>query len=168
LSSGQDKIEKAKIYLDLAIRTDQTIQQAYQRLTEKIKSAFTLASALIPIVAGLGYFIAKETSAYWILFSIFLSLLSFVSAIVLGIWLFRPMNFEYDDPKVIVDNYRGKGKSLRFFVNKWASTWCDTANKNARIVNSKEKGLNCMLTLVVIGLAILTVSFLFLAISQLK
>jgi hypothetical protein len=147
------------------LKTDQIIQHANQRLTDKIKSVFSLTSALIPIVAGLGYFIAKETNAYWILFPISICLSLFVFATALGIGLFRPSNFEYVDPKFIVEKYRGKGKSYRFFVNKWASTICDTANKNAKTVNAKENKLNLMYFLVVMGLAVLTASFLFLALS---
>jgi hypothetical protein len=75
------------------------------------------------------------------------------------------MSFEYVDPRFIVERYRGKGKSLRFFLNKWASTFCDTANRNAEKVNSKEKQLNYMYSCVIIGLAILAKSFLLLAIN---
>ncbi len=162
---NSEKTETAKTYLDLAIKTDNIIQQAYQRLTEKIKSIFTLASALIPVVAGLGYFIGKETNSYWILFPIFLSISAFVTAISLGIGIFRPMSFEYVDAKYIVDKYRDKDKSLKFFLNKWACTYSDTANKNANAVNAKERQLNYMYSCVVIGLGILAFSFLLLAVS---
>lgn len=165
MSSSQEKLEKAKIYLKLSLRTDQTIQEANQRLTQKIQSVFTLASALIPIVAGLGYFVAKQTSSYWILFPTFFSLVFLVSAIVFGLWLFRPIDFKYFDPKPIVEKYMGQSKSLRFFVNKWASTLCDIADKNAKIVNAKKQWLNRMYLSVVLGLLILAVSFLFLALS---
>ena len=168
MNASQDKLEKAKIFLELALKTDQTIQQANKRLTEKVRNIFAVASTLIPIVVGLGYFILKETRAYWILLPIFLSLVMFLLAITLGIWVQRPTHYKYVDPKVIVKKYKGKGKSLRFFVNKWASTWSDTANYNASVVNRKENGLNCMYALVAIGLAILAVSFLFLAISMIN
>jgi len=48
-----------------------SIQQSIQRVNGKIKDTLTLVSALIPAVAGLGYFIAKETEVYWILYPIF-------------------------------------------------------------------------------------------------
>jgi len=163
--SNQESLEKARVYLDLCQKTDQIIQQAYTKLTDKIKSIFTLASALIPVVAALGYFIAKETSAYWILFPTFFSISALVSAICLGISFFRPKNFKYVDPKTVIDDYKGKGKPLRYFLNKWASTYCDIANKNAQEVNSGEKRLNYMYSCIVIGLAILAVSFLLLGIS---
>jgi hypothetical protein len=125
----------------------------------------TLASALIPTVAGLGYFIAQETKSYWILFPIFLSISAFVLAIALGIMLFTGSSYLYVDPKFVIDKYRGKNKSLRFFVNKWASTYCDTANKNAEVVNSKFKRINYMNKCIIIGLAIFGLSFLLLAID---
>lgn len=161
----REKLEKAKIYLDLALKTEERIQQSIGRVNEKTKSAFTLASALIPVVAGLGYFIGKETNSYWILFPVFLSLSAFVAAIALGIGLFRPTSFDYCDPKCVVKKYKGQDKSTIFFVYTWASTIVDTANNNASILNSKERTSNYMYSCIIIGLAILAVAFLFLAIS---
>ena len=163
MSSEQDDIERAKLYLQLSLKTDDIIQQAYTKLTDKIKSIFTLASALVPIVAALGYFIAKETSAYWILYPIFFSISAFVAAICLGIHIFRPKSFKYLDPNFIVHEYRKK--SLRYVINKWASGYCQIANKNARVVNSAEIRLNYMYSCIVIGLGILGLSFLLLAFS---
>ena len=166
MSVNKDKVEKAKIFLELALKSDEIIREANKRLTEKANRIFTVASALIPIVVGLGYFIIEETMAYWILLPIFLSLVMFLSAITLGIWVQRPTHYKYVDHKVIVKKYRGKGKTLRFFVNKWASSWSDVANYNAFVVNKKENGLNGMYALVAIGLGILAVSFLFLILNM--
>ena len=163
MSDDTEKLEKAKIFLELALKSELTIQEANKRLTEKIKGIFAIASTLIPIVIGLGYFIIKETRVYWVLWSIFLSLVMFLLAIVLGIWLQRPTDYKYVDPSVIVKKH--EGKPLRYVINKFASTYSDTTNHNASIINAKENGLNLMFTLVVIGLIILAVSFLFLAIS---
>jgi len=168
VNTSQDKLEKAKIFLELALKTDQTIQQANKRLTEKVRNIFAVASTLIPIVVGLGYFILKETRAFWLLLPIFISLVMFLLAITLGIWVQRPTHYKYVDPKVIVEKYRGKRKSLRFFINKWASSWSDTANYNASVVNEKENVLKSMYALVAIGLAILAVSFLLLTFSMIN
>jgi hypothetical protein len=165
MNSSNSSFEKAKIYLDLAQKTDATIQLANQRLNEKIRNIFTLASALIPTVAGLGYFIAKETSSYWILFPIFLSISAFISAIALGIMLFTGSSYLYVDPKTTFDKYQDKNKSARFYVNIWASTYCDTANQNASVVNAKLTRINYMNKCIIIGLAIFGFSFLLLAIS---
>lgn len=163
MNSEHDDIEKAKLYLQLALKTEDTIQQAYTKLTDKIKSIFTLASALVPIVAALGYFIAKETNAYWILYPIVFSISAFVAAICLGIYLFRPKSFKYVDPNFIVRE--NSKKPFRYVINKLASTYCDTAIKNAKVVNSAEKRLNYMYSCIVIGLGIFGVPFLLLAFS---
>jgi hypothetical protein len=168
MNESKEKLEKAKIFLELALNTDQIIQQANKRLTEKVRSIFAVTSTLVPIVVGLGYFILKETKAYLILLPIFLSLVMFLLAITLGVWVQKPTHYKYVDPRVIAKKYRGKGKSLRFFVNKWASAWSDTANYNASVVNKKEDVLKCMYTLVAIGLGILAVSFLLLAFSMMN
>ncbi len=122
---------------------------------------------MITAIATLGYFIAKENPQfYWILFPVFLSLLFFVSAIAIGMQLFKA-NFQYVDPMIIVNEYREREISFRFFLNKCASTICDTVNDNSVVVNSKEKGLRLMYSLIILGLAIFALSFLFLAINLL-
>lgn len=125
----------------------------------------TLASALIPIVSGLGYFIAQNTNSYWILIPIFLSISAFVAAIAYGIMLFTGSSYLYVDPKFIIDTYRGKKKSLRFFINKWASTYCDISDYNANVVNAKLLWITFMNKCLIIGLAIFGFSFFLLAIS---
>lgn len=135
-------------------------------MSEKIKSMLTLSSALIPTVAGLGYFIAQETKSYWILFFVFLSTSAFVAAIAFGIMLFTGSSYLYYDPKFTIDKHRNK--PLRFFLNKWASTYCDTANCNAKVVNSKFERLNYMNKCIITGLSIFGFSFLLLSISLAK
>ena len=130
----------------------------------KIKDMLTLVSALIPIVAGLGYFIAKETKAYWILYPIFVSTSAFIAAFAIGILLFAGgSEYLYFDPKVTVVGYNKK--SLKFYVNKLASTLCDVANKNADAVNRKLKNINLMNKCVITGLIFFALSLLWLAIS---
>jgi hypothetical protein len=51
----------------------------------------------------------------------------------------RDYEFEYFDLKFIVEKCRGEGKSLRFFLNKWVSTFCVTANRNAKKVNASAR-----------------------------
>ena len=150
------------------MKTEQRIQQSISRVNEKTKSAFTLASALIPVVAGLGYFIGKETNSYWILFPVFLSLSAFVAAITIGIGLFRPTSFDYCDPRCIIEQYKGQGKSTIFFIYTWASTIVETSNNNAAILNSRERSSNYMYSCIIIGLAILAGSFLLLAITLIR
>jgi hypothetical protein len=165
MTANPDDVEIAKKYLELALNTDKDIQKAYEMVTDKIKTAFTLTSALITAVAALGYFIAKETSLYWILIPVFVSLMTLVIALAIGIESFRPTTFTYVDPMEIVTYYKDKGKSLRSYLNKWACTICDTTKDNAGLVNSKESGLNKMYFLVVLALGIFAMSFLFLAIN---
>lgn len=155
--------EKAKIYLDLAEKTELGIQQSIQHLNEKIKNMLTLVSALIPTVAGLGYFIAKETNSYWLLFFVFFTLLSFVISIAIGIGLFTGSKYRYFDPKVILDKYGNK--SSKYFYTKSAATLCDIAKRNGQVINSKFNRINLMNKSMIIGLVILAVSFLFLAFS---
>lgn len=159
---SNEQIEKAKTYLDLAQKTELGIQQSIQHLNEKIKNMLTLVSALIPTVAGLGYFIAQQTNAYWILYFVFATLLCFVYSMMIGIGLFTNSKYNYFDPQVMVKKY-GK-KSCKYFYNKSASTLCDISNNNAKVLNSKFNRIDLMNKSVIIGLVILSLSFLFLAI----
>ncbi len=156
-------MERAKIYLDLAQKSEISIQQSIQRLNDRIKNMLTLASALIPTVATLGYFIAKETLAFWILFPIFFSILSFIIAIAIGIMLFHNSSYFAFSPKATVDNYKDKSKPLRFFINRWASTLCEIAIDNANVANAKFKRINRMNYCIVIGAIIFGFSMLLLA-----
>ena len=70
---------------------------------------------------------------------------------------------EYVDPNFIAREYRKQ--PFRFVINKWASTYCDTAIKNEKVVNSADKRLNYMYSCVIIGLGTFGLSFLLLAIS---
>ncbi len=65
MSSDKDDLETAKVFLELALKSDETIQETVKRLTDKVKSIFTVSSALTPIVVGLGYFIIKDTREHW-------------------------------------------------------------------------------------------------------
>ncbi len=158
------KTEKAKTYLELAEKTEKGIQQSIQHLNEKIKNMLTLVSALIPTVAGLGYFIAQQTNSYWILFFVFFTLLFFVTSIAIGIGLFTGSSYLYFDPKVI-ETKHGK-KSSKYFYTKCAATLSDISNENAKVVNSKFNKINWMNKTMIIGLAILSLSFLLLALSK--
>lgn len=159
---SSEETEKAKIYLDLAQKTESGIQQSIQHLNEKIRNMLTLVSALIPTVAGLGYFIAQQTSAYWILYFVFFTLLCFVFSMVIGIGLFTKSKYSYFDPQVTIKKY-GK-KSSKYVYNKSASTLCDISNINAKVLNSKFNRIDLMNKALIVGLAILSLSFLFLAI----
>ena len=159
----EEKLEKARFFFELALESDEVLQRANERLTEKIRSVFAVTSTLIPIVIGLGYFILKETRAYWIFVPIFATLVMFLSAIVVGILLHKPTNFKIINPKVIINKH--KGKSLTYVINKSASTWADVVAHNRLVINSKENRLNLMLICLAVGLGILAFVFILLGID---
>lgn len=162
MTKSKEELDKAKFFFDLALESDQIIQQANERLTEKIRSFFAVASTLIPIVIGLGYFILKETDFHWIFVPIFLSLIMFLLAIARGTLLHKPTDFKFVNPLKMINSHNEK--SLRYVVEKSATTWSDTVDHNKKVINSKESGLNQMLIFIGIGLLILAISFLALGI----
>lgn len=161
-----EELEKAKFFFDLTLKSEQVIQQANERLTEKIRSSFALASTLIPIVVGLGYFILKETDTFWIFWFIFPSLIAYIYAIARGIFLHMPSGYKFVNPMKAIDKH--KEKSLRFIIGRSSYGWSRSVDHNKRLINSKERGLKHMLTSIAIGLLILIISFLALGISMLN
>jgi len=165
MSADEDKLQKARFFFELASKTDEMVEKANERLRKKIQGVFSVSSTMVPIVLGIGYFILKESNAYWVIIPMFISLLAFVYAIAKGISLFKPKGFKYVNPKKAIKKY--KNKSLTFTINKSASTLADTAVKNVRVINDKEDGLNQMLTAIVFGSFMLAIAFLLLGISLL-
>lgn len=163
MDKDEEKLEKAQFFFKLSLESDKILQHSNELLTEKIRGVFAVTSAIIPIVVGLGYFILKETNAHWIFIPIFASLLMFLVAIAIGVYLHKPTNFKVVNPEVIICKH--KHKSLRYVINKSASTWADVVSHNRSVINSKEMSLNLMLIFLTLGLVILAVTFILLGVS---
>jgi len=154
----ENELEKARLYLELSISSDKTIRDASERLSQKIKGIFTTAATLIPMVAGLGYFILKEGYNQWIFWFILSSLLFLFIAIGLGFWLHKPGDFKYLDASIIFKKY--KRKSLKFLINKSASTLADITIHNSSVLNSKENWVKWMIIFILISLFCVALAFI--------
>ena len=164
MDSDEEELKKARFFFELALKSDEVLQKANERLNEKVKGLITISATLIPIVVGLGYYILKQTTTYWVLISFLLSLASFVLSIIIEVFIQRPTGFRFLNPKKFMRKFQKK--PLVYVINKSASTWSDTVAKNKRVINSKEFWLDAMLSLVCLGLAILVVTFLALGITM--
>ena len=168
LSPKKDDEKIANEFLSLAQSVGLTLQTAYADVSDKIKTGFTLNSALITAVIALGTFIQKEfttvSTIYWFLIPMAISLLVFCVALAIGVWVYLRGHLQYVDPMDIVMTYIDDGKPYTFFLNKWASTICEANNENAAAVKSKHTGLQLMYSLIIAGLVILAISFLVVAI----
>jgi cytochrome bd-type quinol oxidase subunit 1 len=159
MNQDEEKLQKAKFFFELALKSDDVIQKANERVNEKIRNFISLAATLVPIVLGVAYYILKQTTAnYLLLITFFLSLASFVSAIVIGVFLQRPTGFRFFNPQKMLNKY--EKKSLLYVISKSASTWSDIVVRNKKVVNSKQFYLNCMLGLICFGLFVLALAFL--------
>jgi len=165
-SDKEREIEKARFLFELALKSDEVLKQSYERLNEKIRGFFAIASTLVPIIVGLGYFVLKETKANWLSIPIFLSLILLLLAIAQGISLQEPSEFRFLQPLKVIKKF--KQKPLRYIMNKCAVTWAKGVYYNNKVINSKENGLKRMLYLILASLTILAISFLILAIATLK
>ena len=163
MDEKEEELQKAKFFFELALKSDELVQKAGERLNEKIKGFMTLSATLVPFVVGLGYYILKQTATYWVLISFLLSLGSFVLSIIIGVFIQRPTGFRFLNPKKFKKKW--KEKPLIYVVNKSASTWSDIVAKNKRVINSKEFWLDAMLSLICLGLAILAITFLALGLT---
>jgi hypothetical protein len=163
MDSDEEELKKARFFFELALKSDEVLQKANEHLNQKIQGLITVSAALVPIVVGLGYYILKQTAPSWVLVTFFLSLVSFVLSIIIGVFIQRPTGFRFLNPKKFMRNFQKK--PLIYVINKSASTWSDTVAKNKRVINSKEFWLDAMLSLVSLGLAILVITFVALGTS---
>ena len=145
------------MYLQLCIDSSKTVQDACERLSQKIKGIFATASTLTAIVAGLGYFILREGYTTEMLLLVISSLICFFIAIAIGFWLHGPGDFRYMDASVIFKKH--KNKTLSYLLNKSASTLADITVHNSGVLNSKEKWIKLMLLLLFLGLVFVTIAF---------
>jgi hypothetical protein len=164
MDSDEEKLKKAQFFFELALKSDEVLQKANERLNEKIKGFMTISATLIPIVVGLGYYILKQTTTSWVLVAFLLSLASFVLSIAIGVFIQKPTGFCFLNPRKFMRKV--KKKSLVYVINKSASTWSDTVAKNKRVINSKEFWLDAMLSSVCFGLLVLVVTFALLGLSK--
>ena len=160
---SKEELEKAKFFFQLALESEQVIQQAYERLNTKIRHFFAVTSTLIPIVTGLGYFIVRETKVYLVFIPILLSLVFLLGAIGRGILLQKPTHILFVNPMKMINSHRKK--SVKYIIEKSASTWSDTVAHNRNVINSKENGLTQMLIFIGAGLIMLAIAFLTLGIT---
>jgi len=160
---SDEELKKAQFFFDFVVKADHITAQSNERVLKKIHGVLTLASTMIPIVFGLGYFVLTQTREWIIFFPIFGSLVVFLLAIARGILLLKPKQFFYVNVLDLINKY--KDNPLPFIINKSAVTWADIVNHNHDVINSREKGIKQMLILIALGFIVLAVTFLGLGIS---
>jgi hypothetical protein len=156
-ASEEDEIEKARFLFEAALKSDEAIQKANERVNDKIKGFMSIAATLIPIIVGLGYFILKETTAYWVFIFFFLTLVCLIAAIGLGIHLQRPLAYRVFNPYIMMKKYHKKNQ--RYLIKKYAITWSHTVNRNLKKINYKVYYINAMLGLILAALGLLVLTF---------
>jgi hypothetical protein len=155
---NDEELKKAQFFFDFVAKADHKTEQSNERVLKKIHGVLTLASTLVPVVFGLGYFVLSQTKQQATAIPIFLSLILFLVAIARGIFLLKPKQFFYLDVLKLIEKY--KDETLTFIINKSAVSWADIVNDNQTLINSKENGINQMLILITLGLILLAVAFL--------
>jgi len=159
--SQQEKIEKARFLFDVAVKSDETIQKANERINDKIKGFMSIAATLVPIIVGVGYFILKQESGIWasILFIFFFfSLGTLIAAIGVGMHVQRPREYRVFNPYIMMKKYYKKNQ--RFLTETYAMTWSHTVHRNLKKIEYKEYYIRMMLRLIFCSLASLVATFL--------
>jgi hypothetical protein len=162
MSSKDEDLEKAKFFYELALKSGEYIQRANERLTDKVRWFTASASTLIPLTLGVGYYILQQPANYWIFPVFSLSLVSLVSATILGMIVQRPTNSWVFDAQTFLTKFNKKNQT--FIVNKSAATMSDISALNLKTINSKENYLYCMIALICFALFLLIITFLALGI----
>ena len=154
---SEEEIRKAQFFFDFVAKSDDVTELSNERVTKKIHEVLTLASTLVPVVFGLGYFIISQTKQQVTVIPIFLSLIVFLLAIIKGVFLLKPKQLFHMDVLKLIEKY--KDETLDYIINISAISWADMVNDNQIIINSKEKGINQMFILIALGLIVLAVAF---------
>jgi len=160
IESQQEAIEKARFLFDVAVKSDEMIQKANERINDKIKGFISIAATLVPIIVGIGYFVLKQESGHWtsVLFVFFfLSLGTLIAAIGVGIYIQRPLEYRVFNPYIMMKKYHKKNQ--RFLTDKFAITWSHTVHRNLKKIEYKEYYIRLMLMLIFCSLALLVTTF---------
>jgi hypothetical protein len=160
IESQQEEIEKARFLFDVAVKSDEMIQKANERINDKIKGFMSIAATLVPIIVGVGYFVLKQESGSWtfVLFILFfLSLGTLIAAIGVGIYIQRPRDYRVFNPYFMMNKYHKKNQ--RFVTNKYAITWSHMVHRNLKKIEFKEYYISLMLILIIGSLTLLVATF---------
>ena len=155
---SEDEIRKAQFFFDFVAKADYVTEQSNEHVLKKINGVLTLASTLVPVVVGLGYFVLSQTKQLVTVIPIFISLILFLLAIARGIILLKPKQLFDIDVLKLIQKY--KDETLSYIINISAVSWADMVNDNQELINSQEAGVNQMFILIVSGLILLAVAFL--------
>jgi hypothetical protein len=164
VTSDNEDLEKAKFLYELALKSGEYVQKANERLNEKARWFTTSASTLVPLVLGVGYYILRQTTNSSIFFLFFVSLISLVSAIIIGMVIQRPTSLLVFDTQTFMNKFINKNQI--FLIEKSTATWSDIFALNRDVINSKENYLYAVIGLICFSLLLLVIVFLTLGITM--
>ena len=155
--SSDEELEKAKFYNASVLRLEEATTKAYEHIITKIQIMLGIVTAIIPISAGVGYYILSNTFSLPFFLLFVGSLISFIFATVRGVSLLNTKWFEYKNLKLLVERY--VKESLSFMIFRITTNLFDSNQHNVGVVNSLRVGLKQMAILIIIGLMLLTIAF---------
>jgi len=164
VTSDNGALEKAKFLYELALKSGEYVQKANERLIEKVRWFTTSASTLVPLVLGVGYYILRQTTNNSIFFLFFISLISLVSAIIIGMVIQRPTSLLVFDAQTFMNKFINKNQI--FLIEKSTATLSDIFALNRETINSKENYLYAMIGLICFSLLLLVIVFLTLGLTM--
>ena len=157
MSPSDDELEKAKFYNASVLKLEEATTKAYEHSITKIQIMLGIVSAIIPISAGVGYYILSNTFSLFFFLLFVGSLVSFILATVRGVILLDTKWFEYKNLKLLVERY--VKESLSFMIFRITTNLFDANDHNVGVVNSLRAGLKQMVILIIVGLILLTIAF---------
>ena len=159
----KNKVEKGREYLKLILESYKHVGNTFTEVEKKINNIFTATMTVIGIVTALGYFVLEESLRTETLFFVILSLFCLFLAVIVGFYLHRVRDYGYLDPTIIfVDD---KDPPLENMLYDSAETLAEITNRNADLIASKEKWINLMIVLVLLGLVFAVIGFIFFGVT---
>jgi hypothetical protein len=160
--SDDEELQKAKFYHESVLKLVENTTKEYEGSITKIQVMLGIFSTIIPILAGLGYYILSHTFSFSFFVLFVASLVSFILATIRGVVLLNSTLFTYKDIKMLVERY--VDESLSFLIFKIATNLFDSNEKNIAVIKSLSTGLKHMIVLTIVGLVLLTIAFSWLGI----
>ena len=163
MESDNEELEKAQFFFQVALKSDEKLEKAKEKVDEKVKGFITLSGTLVPIIVAVGYYILNQSAPSWVFFSFLFSLACIIGSMIIGIIIQRPKGNRSFNPKKLIEKY--KEKPILQVVTVTAATWSNIVQKNKKRLNSKEHWLIAMTSLICTGLIILAITFLLLGLT---
>jgi hypothetical protein len=159
------EIQKRQLFYDYCMQTNNWLRDSNEKINTRFSNILTLDSSVLTILFGLAYFLFQSGTACLphntvLAVSLGVSMLFFLVAIAFGVLYYRPTDFDFADPSILIE--RLKSMSHEKVLGGMAATIAKQVSNNMDVVNERGGKLRWTMTLTAVGFVVvfLTASLL--------